>query len=227
MKMPQSIPANWTDMSNYIVHFTKKGPQKSEVEAMFSIYTQRKLKARSSFGIGRKAPSAVSQKTVCLSEIPAGKWRRIVEQRESSYGMGFSKDFIVGKGGGPIWYAWRGTPHWRALQAQMAVAAKDPASPIWRLTPMIDAPGQHGKRRYEFDWEREWRVVGDLNFRTEDVAFLFLPESRHQEAEAFFEGVARENVGPSYNCPFIDPLWTRKQVNQAIRTFKKRDWRTG
>ncbi|MBX3728543.1 MAG: hypothetical protein KF858_05095 [Candidatus Sumerlaeia bacterium] len=195
---------------------------------MFSIYGSQMLRAANAFGIGRKrAPDPEGQKAVCFSEVPPGNWKRLVDRRKSSYGLGFRKEFIRKNGGGPIWYVWKGTPHWQALDSQMKLAKGDPSAPIWKVTPMIDAPGQYGRKSYDFDWEREWRVVGDLRFQTTDVAFLFIPEYIHEQAEDFFEGVAFENTGPSYNCPFIDPLWSRKKVNDAIANFKKRRWRSG
>jgi hypothetical protein len=44
---------------------------------------------------------------------------------------------------------------------------------------MVDNPGPYGETRYEFEWEREWRVPHHLSFNEGDVAFLLAPEHYH------------------------------------------------
>src|SRR5690606_32881850 len=139
------------------------------------------------FGVGRnKAPDRDSQRAVCFSEIPPGQWSRLAEMRRSEYGIAFTKEFLVSRGAGAIWYARRDTPHHRALYELMEAASGDPTSPVWRCTPMIDEPGPTKRgSSYEFEWEREWRVLGNLNFIPEDVSFLLLPEQDHDAARTF------------------------------------------
>ena len=105
-------------------------------------------------------------------------------------------DFIVSEGGGPIWYARKDSPHWNNLQDLMASASGNSDAPIRQLTPMIDAPGQYGDHKYLFDWQREWRHIGQMSFGVEDVAFLMIPEELHQHAKTFFEDANLENLGP-------------------------------
>ena len=98
----------------------------------------------------------------------------------------------------------------------MASASGNSDAPIWQLTPMIDAPGQYGGHKYLFDWEREWRHIGQMSFDVEDVAFLMIPEELHQHAKTFFEDAYLENLGPSYFCPYIDPSRDRKRILKAL-----------
>ena len=207
----------WEDMSNYVVHFTKGNDGADDYDSMMSIYSSRMLKPMKSFGIGKKlAPKTTEQKAVCFSEIPPGQWQRLIERRATKYGIAFSKDFIVSKGGGPIWYAWKDTPHWNNLQDLMASASGNPDAPIWQLTPMIDAPGQYGDQKYLFDWECEWRHIGQMSSDVEDVAFLMIHEEFHEYAKTFFEDAYQEQLGPSYFCPYIDPSWDRKRILKAL-----------
>ncbi|MFH1769082.1 MAG: hypothetical protein ABH833_00250 [Parcubacteria group bacterium] len=200
-------------MSNYIVHFTKGGEDTDDYRTMMSIYSSCALVPQRRFGIGKdKAPAETEQRAVCFSEIPPGHWHRIVERRQTKYGLAFTKEFILSKGGGPIWYAWKDTLHWQTLQDMMRSAADDPTAHIWNLTPLIDAPGEYGRTEYRFDWEREWRHVGRLSFRSEEVAFLLIPEALHGAAHAFFEDARDDNLGPSYFCPYVDPLWSREHI---------------
>jgi len=206
-------------MSNYVVHLTKGGANSNDYDAMMSIYFSRILKPGRAFGIGQaKAPHQETQYAVCFSEIPPGQWARLEERRNTKYGLSFAKEFILSRGGGPIWYAWKDTPHWRILQEMMRVSADDPDAGIWKLTPMIDAPGEYNRRPYLFDWEREWRHIGSLSFEPEDVAFLLIPEELHGAARSFFENAFHENLGPAYFCPYVDPSWDRERILAALRS---------
>lgn len=212
-------PESWDDMSDYVVHLTKGGAGENDYGTMMSIYGSCRLEPSRRFGIGKdKAPRATEQEAVCFSEIPPGQWNRLEERRGTKYGLAFSKQFVLSRGGGPIWYAWKDTPHWRALQEMMAAAAGDAEAPIWKITPMIDAPGTYGGRAYLFDWEREWRHIGSMSFEPEDVAFLLIPEDLHSAARRFFENAYLEHIGPAYFCPYMDPSWDRDRIIEALRT---------
>ena len=211
-------PDSWDDMSNYVVHFTKGGEGEDDYLAMMGIYSNCMLNPRRRFGIGKdKAPPNTEQSAVCFSEIPPGHWQRIEERRGTKYGLAFTKEFILSRGGGPIWYAWKDTLHWRTLQDMMASAIGNADAPIWSLTPMIDAPGDYGCREYQFDWEREWRHVGPMSFQPADVAFLLIPEALHEAARGFFENAREENLGPAYFCPYVDPSWSRERILAKLR----------
>jgi hypothetical protein len=215
----RSHPTSWEDMSDYVVHFTKGGSGKDDYWTMMRIYGICRLEPGHRFGIGKdRAPIKCEQKAVCFSEIPPGQWRRLEDRRGTKYGLAFEKRLILARGGGPIWYAWKDTLHWYALQAMMDAADGDPEASIWRITPMIDAPGTYGGRDYLFDWEREWRHVGPMAFAPEDVAFLLIPEELHSAARGFFENVYREHIGPAYFCPYVDPSWDRDRIIDALRT---------
>ena len=82
---------------------------------------------------------------------------------------------------------------------------------------MIDAPGVYDRREYLFDWEREWRHIGSMSFEPEDVAFLLIPEELHSKARSFFEGAYRDNLGPAYLCPYVDPSWDRGKIMGALQ----------
>ena len=217
-------------MSNYLVHFAKRNGAANGVPAtkskkkddsgywnMLGILGDASLKP-GRFGIGRElAPDIEQQKVVCLSEIPPGEWLRLSKHRKSQFGIGFSKSFISERGGGAIWYARKGSNYHKALKNLMKLGAGDPENPIWSITAMIDAPGVYGRSSYEYEWEREWRHIGELKFEPNDVAFLFIPEKLHPKARAFFSDVQREHSGPAYFCPFIDVKWPRWRVEEELR----------
>jgi hypothetical protein len=59
-------------------------------------------------------------------------------------------------------------------------------------------------------------VVGPVNFKPEDVAFLFIPDEFHAAARQFFANVKIEYSGPAYECAFIDPAWSIEQIEDAL-----------
>jgi len=201
-------------MSEYVVHFTKQTQNGSAYDNMMSILWNRILQA-GPFGLARRlAPDPDSQASVCFSEVPLHLVQRIAQER-GNHGIGFTKQFMIERGGNPIWYVERGsTLHdaIRAMTRETPTTLKPANDRIWQITPFIDVRGVN----YQFEWEREWRHRGHLNFEVEDVAFLFIPEELHEAAREFFEEALRENTGPAYFCPYIDVGWSQERVRQAL-----------
>jgi hypothetical protein len=170
-------------------------------------------------GAARSQPAiAELHRVVCFSEIPLDMLERLVERR-SLYGVGFRKDVLVGKGGAPLWYLDKDGVQAQIIQREIrdrAADGVDPLDPLWRLTPFIDNPGNYPSGAYKFEWEREWRVVGDVRFDPGNVAFLFLPEDDHARARQFFVDVRVGHAGPDYLCPYIDPRWEIAQIQDAL-----------
>jgi len=89
---------------------------------------------------------------------------------------------------------------------------------IWALTPFIDFPGHYPAGPYKFEWEREWRLKGDLLFNEKDVAFLTIPEQFHSAVRHFFEQAIAFGTGPGYMCPYVDPTWSWERIQAAFAT---------
>jgi hypothetical protein len=214
--------SEWQDMSDYVVHFTRETENNSTYDNAMSILGSRVLYAAHPFGIARnhiQNPDVVSaQQSVCFSEIPLHLLERL-SRRRGGYGVGFTKEFILRRGGNPIWYVEHGSDIETALHEIIQRARtthNSGAEPIWELTPFIDARGNYPSGPYRFEWEREWRHVGDLHFEIEDVAFLIIPENLHDDARAFFQDALDENIGPAYFCPYIDIGWDFDRVRRAL-----------
>lgn len=198
---------NWHDMSNYVVHFTKPINGRTAYDIMLSILGNHVLRAMNPFGIARnRAPNVQTQLTVCFSEIPLHLIDRLAERR-GRYGIGFTKEFLLRRGGGPIWYVENESPMAIAINQiieQTSDSNNGRDEPIWNITPFIDVTGDYPGGAYRFEWEREWRYVGDLDFTENDPAFLIIPEELHVQARNFFENARYDNSGPAYLCPYID-----------------------
>jgi hypothetical protein len=206
-------------MSDYVVHFTCDTDRQSAYHNMLAILGSGTLCARSAFGIARrKAPSARSQQAVCFSEIPLHLVSRLAAQR-GAYGIGFTKAFLIERGGAPVWYVERGSPTANAVNQLVNLARLDEATfatHVWAITPFVDSPGHYPNGSYRFEWEREWRHLGDLRFSTNDPAFLIIPDKLHAAARRFFDEACKENSGPCYDCPLLDPYWTKESIKSAM-----------
>lgn len=216
--------AGWHDMSGHVVHLVRGASQREAYDNIISILADGRLEARSPFGAARAgAPDVASQHCVCFSEIPVDQLGRVIERRLPSdrtawHGIAFTKTHLVDRGGGPIMYAYDGTPQAEAIERMMREARRGPnpeSHPIWDLAPFVDLPGRGGS--YYFEWEREWRHVGDLRFSPGDVAFLVMPEELHEAARGFFETARRDNTGPAYFCPYLDATWPRDRWIRELR----------
>jgi hypothetical protein len=213
-------------MSAHVVHLVRGASSQDAYWSIIGILSSGRLVAQNSFGIAKSsAPVAASQRAVCFSEAPVEMLDRIARRRVPEgprgwHGIGFTKEFMVERGGGPILYAYDGSPQSDAIRSMMRMALASPQPdkhPIWQLTPFIDSPGPYGGGAYFFEWEREWRHQGDLVFSPEDVAFLIMPEDYHEAARGFFEGAYYENTGPAYFCPYLDINWSRDRCLQELR----------
>jgi hypothetical protein len=209
----------WRDMSDFVVHFTRDHDGRTAYQNSLSILGCGIIRAVSQYGQGRGLTAlGTSQQCVCFSEIPLDLLDRLVRRR-SRYGIGFTKEYIASRGGAPIWYLEVDSPIasvFREVKRQRMLGGIDPSDPIWQLTPFVDMPGDYGTAMYRFEWEREWRVPGDLHFDPDDVAFLFIPEELHEAARSFFAEAEADHTGPAYYCPFLDPTWGEGEIQEAL-----------
>ncbi|MEV8174960.1 hypothetical protein [Microbacterium sp. NPDC079176] len=197
MRIPEDMVGfrgdpKWRDMSDYLVHFTKR-------DALLNILDAGHVEARNQFGWGRNdgATSHLRMST-CLSEVPVDQIERIASRR-GHYGIGFRRDFIQSLGGARVWYA-EEPQRTLLFETFGPLYRTDTAreNGLWKLTPFIDdvTPG------YDFTWEREWRVPGGVRFDLSDVQFLVLP--RGEDKELF--------RNPAPDVPLLSPqgmeFWT-------------------
>jgi hypothetical protein len=224
MQLRRNQP-HWADMSDYVVHFVKPWALHPtdlphEWITIQQILLEQRLRAMNRFGIASSSRYShiPNQNVACLSEVPLGQLARLVKRR-SRCGIGFRKQYVVERGGGPIMYAYAGTGHERAIRNMMDTHLHNPHADIWKVTPMVDSAGaaKAGGQPYHFEWEREWRVIGDLPFETEEVSFVIAPEEHHGGVRCVLDGPTE--YAPVYLCPLIDAHWSREQIHAAFEAF--------
>ncbi len=197
----------WEDMSDYVVHFTKKTPENDSAHNMASMLLVGEIEARTKFGVGRYYPHCPN--SVCLSEVPIYNLSRIKRLR-GSYGFGFTKEFIGRIGGGPLFYTME--QRYEAVAELMSQSWNDPKAPIWILVPFIDVL----RTNYPFDWEREWRVPHSIKFGPKDVSFMLFPEEEHEKFSAYCSRKHAEGVMALYDCPLIDHRWPKERIRVTL-----------
>jgi hypothetical protein len=174
-------------------------------------------------GAGKDVPEvADAHRSAALSEIPLHLLDRLVKHR-SLYGIGFSQDFLVTRGGARVWYIEAGGAPAQAIHRQVEHRVRegvDPADPFWHVTPFIEFPNP-SQPFADWRWEREWRVPGGLRFKPSDVAFLFIPAALHDKARHFFADHHVANTGPAYLCPYIDATWDRERIQAQLETTQQ------
>jgi len=183
------------DMSKYLVHFS------NSYDSMMAILSSGTIDPSGPFGKLNKLPQH-REKTVCLSEKPFDSLSKLSLRRGSKFGLAFTKEFIISKGGNRVWYVEKNSSQHISLERM----ASSNNSSLLELVPFIEIVSNNQNERCDFDWEREWRVIGQIHFSPEDVKYLFIPSDSHQHARMFFDDAERENTGPNYQCPYIDPI---------------------
>jgi hypothetical protein len=123
-------------------------------------------------------------------------------RRGSKFGLAFTKEFIISKGGNRVWYVELNSSQHSSIERM----ASSKNISLFGLAPFIEIVSNNQNERRDFDWEREWRVIGQIPFLPEDVKFLFIPSNSQEQARIFFDDAERENIGPNYQCPYIDPV---------------------
>lgn len=231
-----------TDLSTFLVHFTKDTGGRTARDNLLSIADARVIEARRPLGMGadldeylRSTPA--TQRVACFSETPLEhSWmmvREIQGRKESfhRYGVVFTKSFCRRNGCNPVWYLditrghnWLTEPI--REQVTRAVTASTDVSgaidrklladqPVLRITPFIEQMGKPNGTRKEFWWEREWRHAGHFDFRTpKHVVALLAPEDEH-------DVLASEVADLSYSwrtreVPLLDPDWGLERMISAL-----------
>lgn len=148
-------------------------------ESLRSILSQGQIEARRPFGIAPYwAPHDEVRRrhlSACFTEMPLAELRRMAEgHTQRKYGLVFHKKHIRRQHGQPVWYMSDGSPACRALRSlcEQAHSAQRWDDPLWRLTPFIDKVQSPEYGNYDFQFEREWRVVDGFGFASSQVAMI-------------------------------------------------------
>lgn len=167
-----------------------------------------------------------SQRVVSLSEINLSE-AALLAERHGPFGLGFHRRWVQSRGAAPVWYLPRESPiQQRVFEIVKSLAFR--SHPVlnhflWELTPFIDYPRDGGPAGspYDWRWEREWRVRGDLAFVPTDVVVLFAPEDTHDVLREMWLWEALD-ADQGLMPPAVDTNWPVAQQLGVIRRGTKR-----
>jgi len=187
------------DQSDYLIHLVGK---KEPYDSFMSILHSGTIEAKNAFGFKRHEHQ---KKSICFSEIPPVHLQRLVQNRYN-YGVAFKKKWLLDKGAQRVWYVEKDSQTHSSLENLSSSLNGSEKQDFFNLAPFVDIPGEYGYSVYRFEWEREWRIIGNLSFSPEDIEFLILPGDDHGGARALFYDAEADDFGPNYKCPYYDPI---------------------
>lgn len=227
------VLARRTDLSTFLVHLSRDGGA-TALANLQAILQSMTIEARTPFGqaVSKLAAAGLptdSQRCVCFTETPLEHIALLAEpiegrqHRLQPYGIAITKKQARTLAVNPVWYI-DITPGYNWLThpvddlIDVALAAHDPAAPIFRLTPFFEqmGTGNLGLPNYyrkEFWWEREWRHVG--NCTLPQRLFVIAPEASH--------AVLRGAPGWSQSFRLLDPAWSLEQMIARVAGFDQAD----
>ena len=206
------------DYSHLLVHLTREDSGVSAKEVLETILDEQTLRVYHYYCIFQKEISSLDEalqnkfKVVCFTETPIDQIEVLLERVEGRvfqpepYGLVFKKDYIGEKGGNPVFYMpyHLSIPLWQifnnAKENQFSLGENRLLALVNKCDNTID-----------FHWEREWRIVGDLEFKLEDL-YCGLCE---EDDIPYFE----DNYKPVI---FISPRWGIKRILDKLVKNRKR-----
>ncbi len=226
-----------TDLSTFLVHFTRDSQDKSAMENLISILWDDRLRVgrpmgmASGIAIDRKESNPEfyeSQRVVSFTETPLEHAWMMCEDivgREMGfrpYGVAFTKTWGRAHGINPVWYVdisargidWLTKPINALIDA--ALSKSDLENEIFRITPFVEQMGPTKGSRKEFWWEREWRLAGrDLQFKPRELVVVLAPEEEHVSIMTSLEDLATQHdIASGYYEPlqYVDPRWGLERI---------------
>lgn len=195
------------DFSPLLVHLTKDDDANMMYakDALDMILGQKTLKAFNHFCLFspnleelQNIPLQDKFKVVCFTETPIDQINVLLTEvsgrnfKPKPYGLVFKKDYIrQQQKGNPVFYVTKEIAHplwslyWSLLEEEQSSAE------TCKLLALVNRFDES----VDFHWEREWRIVGNLQFKLDDIFCGLCPE----EDMPYFEN--------KYPVIFIDPDW--------------------
>lgn len=190
------------DFSHLLVHLTRADdtfPARGVLECILDEHTLRAYGYHCIFQEEIKSLDKDIQtkfKVVCFTETPLDQVEVLLERVEGRtfilepYGLVFKKDYIREKGGNPVFYITGNlsAPLWKLYNDAKDTKCAGEENKVLALINKCDDA-------IDFHWEREWRIVGNLDFDLNDIYCGLCPQEEIPDLES------------KYRVKFIDPHW--------------------
>ena len=184
------------EASTFMVHLTRNTDDaKSAKDNLIEIICSRVIQARNAKGLFYATEGVWDKvRSVCFTETQFSNIKQLIGKQQgrgvelSPYGLVFSKEFIIQRGGNPVFYVNTYNSQERKEAIIESVRQLDPVKQK-EIAPYIEIFGWTGSGAgiYDFHWEHEWRYPGDFEFGWKDVVFGLCEDEYIEEMEQLFE----------------------------------------
>ncbi len=214
---PEEFLEKKKDFSPYLVHLTKDDdelsiPAKQILEWILGATTLKAFNHFCLFSSDLDKPQNASLedkfKVVCFTETPIDQINVLLMEvwgrnfKPKPYGLVFKKDYIRQQGkGNPVFYVTGNLfdPLWQLYNDAKERNFSLGDNKVLALVNKCD-------EEVDFHWEREWRIVGDLQFNLDDIYCGLCPKEEIPNFES------------KYEIKFIDPHWgINKILDKLVR----------
>lgn len=227
-----------SDISRFVVHLTRDDTKDftdggSAEDNFQAIIEDRRICAYQAHCIhASEIPQNLLKKysVACFTEVPLTQLHLLTKHipgrkiQLQPFGLVFSREFIISKGAQPaIYINSYNNNAWLRESAdslcEIARKMKFKSGKVWRFLPYLNAMHE----RYDFTWEREWRVCGDVEFTPSDVVAVILPSKGCEDLRQKFalKGVPVLTPGLSYE-EIIGELSQQQRKTKSIWIERKK-----
>ncbi len=163
-------------------------------------------------------------KVACFTETPLDQLDHLTKliagrkHQLKAYGYVFTRDFLIRAAAQQVTYINEYDPFngvRGCYDKIFEVAVQNKFKGVsWRILPFISTM----RESYDYSWEREWRVVGELNFLYRDLVCVIMPEWDEDGRDRWTR----------HAVPVISPGWSYEKMifeigkqQKQTRTMKK------
>jgi hypothetical protein len=223
------------DLSPYLIHFTKEFNGNTAFENLISILREKKIRGTGpqnmySARMRKEQIDASIQdkfRVACFSEVPLELSHHLVNnplhghRKFSEYGLVFKKDTIKKHQGNPVLYVNDENKDLKKfLNGEYEhFILNEQNTDSYRY---LGAISNIVKPRVDYQFEREWRVVGDFSFNLDDIEYIIAPKGKHEDIQNYYLApyVPCLDVHEYQNLKFLmDEPCTLNIVVRTAKTF--------
>lgn len=201
------------DYSPLLVHLTREDTEFQAKDVLGIILDENTLRAykhhcyfSKNLDASQSEPVKNKFRVVCFTETPIGQIDVLLNKvagrnfEPAPYGLVFKKDYIREEGGNPVFYVTKkiAKPMYDLLYTEYIQGKEQVPEDLCRLLALVNIceKGEKGEKDNDWHWEREWRIVGDLEFKLNDIYCGLCPEENISDFENKYKPVI-----------FISPNW--------------------
>jgi hypothetical protein len=207
------------DVSRFMVHLTRDdsgewagGGGDTARKNFLDIYHERTILALKAHCLHARKMTPSQEKNcrvACFSEMPLTAIKHVTKPIPGRrialepFGFVFKREFIIEMGGQEVTYlnSYEGNNAVRdSYDRAFEIAAKNNFNGrLWQQLPFVSAMNEH----YDFFWEREWRVLGKVEFNYSDLVCVILPEESNGPLKF---GLAQKGIS------WLSPEWGLERI---------------